>query len=84
VSASASPKFLLWNKAEVPVLRKGNGRIVMDRCPHFGKRLMAIFGAHGRTELHCVGCDKTDPMKTEVGEWVESSLVPSLYRKSHE
>jgi ssDNA-binding Zn-finger/Zn-ribbon topoisomerase 1 len=51
----------------------------MDRCPQCGKRLTAVFGAYGRTELQCNWCEP-DPQKTEVGE-LESSLVPSLDKK---
>lgn len=37
---------------------------MLDRCPYCGRRLMAVFGSNGRTELQCLWCDKPDPMTT--------------------
>jgi phage FluMu protein Com len=55
----------------------------MNRCPHCGRRLTAVFGANGRTELQCDRCDEPNPLKSEIGEW-ESSIVPSLQSKTPE
>jgi hypothetical protein len=48
----------------------------VTRCLHCGKRMVPAPSLTGRTELVCVYCDKTDPMKMgEAKKWVESPLA---------
>jgi phage FluMu protein Com len=45
------------------------------RCPKCNKRLMAMTDRTGRTELHCLKCDKVDPMKADAAKWADSPLA---------
>ena len=45
----------------------------MTRCPKCKKRLMAMIDRTGRTDLRCLKCDKVDPLKNVVVEWIDTA-----------
>ena len=48
------------------------------RCPKCSRRLVAMQGAEGRTELRCLTCDDVDPLETVAAKWADSSLAAPL------
>jgi hypothetical protein len=53
-----------------------------SRCPICKKRLMAMTGRAGRTQLVCLKCDQIDPMKTDAVKWANSNLGRSAEFKA--
>jgi hypothetical protein len=48
------------------------------RCPTCEKRMKAVVGADGRTDLRCLRCDKVDPLRTDAIKWAQSPLAAPL------
>jgi tRNA(Ile2) C34 agmatinyltransferase TiaS len=45
------------------------------RCPRCNKRMKAVLGPDGRTDLLCLECDKVDPPATDAMKWADSPLA---------